>query len=78
MTLFGGFAPTIVEAFIHATGDKFAPSYYVLLAAVLSGVSLVIVAWRMSLRNARLEAALTHRAIPCRHDDGTVPALLHA
>jgi MFS transporter, MHS family, proline/betaine transporter len=51
VTLFGGFAPTIVEAFIHVTGDKLAPSYYVLLAAVLSGVSLAIVAWRM--RTAR-------------------------
>ncbi|WP_415749408.1 MFS transporter [Caballeronia sp. J97] len=48
VTLFGGFAPTIVEAFIHVTGDKLAPSYYVLLAAALSGISLAIVAWRMS------------------------------
>ncbi|SAK39283.1 major facilitator family transporter [Caballeronia hypogeia] len=47
VTLFGGFAPTIVEAFIHVTGDKLAPSYYVLLAAVLSGVSLAVVAYRM-------------------------------
>ncbi|WP_370653313.1 MFS transporter [Caballeronia sp. Lep1P3] len=47
VTLFGGFAPTIVEAFIHVTGDKLAPSYYVLLAAILSGASLAIVAWRM-------------------------------
>jgi len=54
VTLFGGFAPTIVEAFIHVTGDKLAPSYYVLLAAALSGVSLAIVAWRM--RVARLAA----------------------
>ena len=46
VTLFGGFAPTIVEAFIHVTGDKLAPSYYVLLAALLSGISLAIVAWR--------------------------------
>jgi MFS transporter, MHS family, proline/betaine transporter len=51
VTLFGGFAPTIVETFIHMTGDKLAPSYYVLLAAVLSGVSLAIVGWRM--RGAR-------------------------
>ena len=29
------------------TGDKLAPSYYVLLAAALSGISLVIVAIRM-------------------------------
>ncbi len=47
MTIFGGFAPTIVEAFIHLTGDKLAPSYYVLLAALLSGASLVVVAVRM-------------------------------
>ncbi|MCX4165669.1 MULTISPECIES: MFS transporter [Paraburkholderia] len=47
VTIFGGFAPTIVETFIHLTGDKLAPSYYVLAAAVLSGVSLVIVGWRM-------------------------------
>jgi MFS transporter, MHS family, proline/betaine transporter len=54
VTLFGGFAPTIVEGFIHVTGDKLAPSYYVLLAAVLSGISLTIVAWRMrrALRTA--------------------------
>ncbi|CAB3779678.1 MFS transporter [Paraburkholderia fynbosensis] len=47
VTIFGGFAPTIVETFIHLTGDKLAPSYYVLLAAVLSGLSLIIVAQRM-------------------------------
>ena len=34
VTIFGGFAPTIVETFIHLTGDKLAPSYYVLTAAV--------------------------------------------
>jgi len=46
VTIFGGFSPTIVETFIHLTGDKLAPSYYVLIAALLSGISLVIVAWR--------------------------------
>ncbi|MGF6242756.1 MHS family proline/betaine transporter-like MFS transporter [Paraburkholderia sp. GAS38] len=46
VTVFGGFAPTIVETFIHLTGDKLAPSYYVLAAALLSGLSLAIVAWR--------------------------------
>lgn len=50
VTIFGGFAPTIVETFIHLTGDKLAPSYYVLTAAVLSGVSLAVVAWRMRRR----------------------------
>ncbi|ACD17705.1 MFS transporter [Paraburkholderia phytofirmans] len=52
VTIFGGFAPTIVETFIHLTGDKLAPSYYVLIAAVLSGLSLAVVAWRM--RRVRL------------------------
>jgi MFS transporter, MHS family, proline/betaine transporter len=46
VTVFGGFAPTIVETFIHVTGDKLAPAYYVATAALLSGISLVIVAWR--------------------------------
>ncbi|WP_144157655.1 MFS transporter [Paraburkholderia sp. BCC1885] len=46
VTIFGGFAPTIVETFIHLTGDKLAPSYYVATAALLSGLSLVMVAWR--------------------------------
>jgi MFS transporter, MHS family, proline/betaine transporter len=46
VTIFGGFSPTIVETFIHLTGDKLAPSYYVLIAALLSGLSLAIVAWR--------------------------------
>ncbi|MFM0154702.1 MFS transporter [Paraburkholderia sediminicola] len=55
VTIFGGFAPTIVETFIHLTGDKLAPSYYVLIAAVLSGLSLVVVAWRMR-RVRRLES----------------------
>ncbi|WP_133647464.1 MFS transporter [Paraburkholderia flava] len=50
VTIFGGFAPTIVETFIHLTGDKLAPSYYVLTAAVLSGVSLAVVGWRMRRR----------------------------
>ncbi|WP_158906763.1 MFS transporter [Burkholderia sp. L27(2015)] len=47
VTIFGGFAPTIVETFIHLTGDKLAPAYYVLTAAVLSGLSLIVVAIRM-------------------------------
>ena len=47
VTIFGDFAPTIVETFIHLTGDKLAPGYYVLIAAMLSGVSLIIVASRM-------------------------------
>ncbi len=47
VTLFGGFAPTIAELLIHWTGDTLAPAYYVSLAAVVSGISLSIVGWRM-------------------------------
>ncbi|WP_433865112.1 MFS transporter [Ralstonia wenshanensis] len=46
VTLFGGFAPFIVTWLIHATGDTLAPSYYVLTAAVVSGISLTIIALR--------------------------------
>jgi MFS transporter, MHS family, proline/betaine transporter len=58
VTVFGGFAPTIVETFIHLTGDKLAPSYYVLTAALLSGLSLAIVAWRR--RHLRRGQSLSH------------------
>ncbi|HKT95965.1 MAG TPA: MFS transporter [Paraburkholderia sp.] len=47
VTLFGGFAPTIAEVLIHWTGDTLAPAWYVSLAAVVSGISLSIVGWRM-------------------------------
>ncbi|CAJ0681259.1 MFS transporter [Ralstonia mannitolilytica] len=46
VTLFGGFAPFIVTWLIHTTGDTLAPSYYVLTAAAVSGVSLAIIALR--------------------------------
>ena len=46
VTLFGGFAPFIVTWLIHTTGDTLAPSYYVLTAAAVSGISLTIIALR--------------------------------
>jgi MHS family proline/betaine transporter-like MFS transporter len=46
VTFFGGFAPFIATWLIGSTGDKLAPSYYVLAAAVISGASLSIVAIR--------------------------------
>ena len=46
VTLFGGFAPFIVTWLIHTTGDTLAPSYYVLTAAVVSGIALTIIALR--------------------------------
>ncbi|MFX1675296.1 MFS transporter [Paraburkholderia sp. A2WS-5] len=47
VTLFGGFAPTIAEVLIHWTGNTLAPACYVSLAAIISGISLSIVGWRM-------------------------------
>jgi MHS family proline/betaine transporter-like MFS transporter len=58
VTIFGGFAPTIVESFIHLTGDKLAPAYYVLTAALLSGLSLVAVGWRR--RHLGRSVSLSH------------------
>jgi MHS family proline/betaine transporter-like MFS transporter len=52
VTIFGGFAPTNVETFIHLTGNKLATNY-VLRAAVLSGVSLAIVAVLMCRLHSR-------------------------
>jgi MHS family proline/betaine transporter-like MFS transporter len=46
VTLFGGFAPFIVTWLIHTTGDTLAPSYYVLTAAIVSGIALTIIALR--------------------------------
>ncbi|SEA96951.1 MFS transporter [Paraburkholderia sartisoli] len=53
VTLFGGFAPFIVTFFIGVTGDKLAPSYYVLLAALVSSISLVVIGRAMKRRTAR-------------------------
>jgi len=57
VTLFGGFAPFIVTWLIHTTGDTLAPSYYVLTAAVVSGISLTVIALRQ--RKAKLAARAT-------------------
>jgi MFS transporter, MHS family, proline/betaine transporter len=53
VTLFGGFAPTIAELLMHWTGDTLAPAYYVSAAAVISGVSLAVVGWRMRMMKRR-------------------------
>ena len=41
VTLFGGFAPLIATSLIAATGDKLAPSYYVMGTAILSIAAIV-------------------------------------
>ena len=45
VTLFGGFAPLIATSLIAATGDKLAPSYYVIATAALSVAAIAILAW---------------------------------
>jgi MHS family proline/betaine transporter-like MFS transporter len=44
VTLFGGFAPLIATSLIAATGDKLAPSYYVMMTAALSIAAVIILA----------------------------------
>ncbi|SDV46671.1 MFS transporter [Chitinasiproducens palmae] len=46
VTVFGGFAPFIVTWVIGVTGNKLAPAYYVLAAAILSGIALIVVGLR--------------------------------
>lgn len=46
-TLFGGFSPFFVTWLIGVSGSKLAPSYYVIAATVISGISLTVVAIRM-------------------------------
>jgi MFS transporter, MHS family, proline/betaine transporter len=41
VTTFGGFAPFVIAWLIAATGNKVAPSYYLMLAAMVSLVALV-------------------------------------
>jgi MHS family proline/betaine transporter-like MFS transporter len=42
VTLFGGFAPTIIAALIRATGTNLAPSFYLMFVACLSLATLVL------------------------------------
>src|SRR5579862_1269358 len=44
VTIFGGFAPLIVTAMIAASGNKLAPSFYVMATAILSIVAIAILA----------------------------------
>jgi MHS family proline/betaine transporter-like MFS transporter len=42
VTIFGGFAPFFAQSLVDLTGSKLAPSYYIIVTAILSLVSLVI------------------------------------
>jgi MHS family proline/betaine transporter-like MFS transporter len=55
VTLFGGFAPLIVTWMIDATGNKMAPSFYVIGTALISVIAVISLGRRM--RNAPAETA---------------------
>ncbi|GAH56554.1 unnamed protein product, partial [marine sediment metagenome] len=50
VTIFGGFGPFIIAWLIKATGMKTAPSFYLMFAAVLSLVALVVLRRRFGFR----------------------------
>ncbi len=52
VTLFGGFAPLIVTAMIAATGNKMAPSFYVITTSIVSIIAVFILGHRMARRPA--------------------------
>jgi MHS family proline/betaine transporter-like MFS transporter len=43
VAIFGGFAPYIATFLVRMTGDVLAPSYYVMAAAVVSGIAVLFV-----------------------------------
>ena len=43
VAIFGGFAPYIATSLVHWTGDPLAPSYYVMAAALVSGIAVLFV-----------------------------------
>jgi MHS family proline/betaine transporter-like MFS transporter len=47
VTLFGGFAPLIVTWLIETTHNKLAPSFYVMLTAIVSLVAVVMLSQKM-------------------------------
>ncbi|ARP97017.1 MFS transporter [Bordetella genomosp. 13] len=50
VTIFGGFAPFIITWLISATGDPYAPSFYLIFAALISIAALAGVRSRLGLR----------------------------
>ncbi|CAM4201573.1 MFS transporter [Bordetella muralis] len=50
VTIFGGFAPFIIAWLISVSGNKLAPSFYVIFAAVISLISLLSVRKKLGLR----------------------------
>jgi MHS family proline/betaine transporter-like MFS transporter len=56
VTLFGGFAPLIATSLIAATGDKLAPSYYVMGSSILSVAAILALTYSASTAR-RIHAA---------------------
>ena len=52
VTLFGGFAPFVVTAMIAATGNKMAPSFYVIATGLISIVAVLALARRNAILSA--------------------------
>jgi MFS transporter, MHS family, proline/betaine transporter len=59
VSIFGGLAPLVATSLIAATGDKLAPSYYLVVTALLSLIALLVIQ-----RRARREAPQTLSAAP--------------
>jgi MFS transporter, MHS family, proline/betaine transporter len=71
VTLFGGSAPLIVTAMIAATGNKLAPSFYVMATGIISILAIVPLACRAAGSSSALpsqaaEAGATASAAPPR------------
>jgi MHS family proline/betaine transporter-like MFS transporter len=52
VTLFGGFSPLIVTSMIAATGNKMAPSFYVMATSIISILAMLTLAHRTMQRAA--------------------------
>ena len=50
VTIFGGFTPLIATVLINSTGNDAAPSFWVIFAALVSMVSMIVVWKRLGLR----------------------------
>ena len=50
VTIFGGFAPLIITWLITATGDKLAPSYYLIGCAFASLIALLAIRKHLALK----------------------------
>ena len=57
VSIFGGLAPLVATWLIAVTGDKLAPSYYLIVSAFLSLVALIVIQRRARARGELIAAA---------------------